>query len=257
MQSVKRDTSNKRGLCPLCQTEQKLIRSHIIPEFFLRAVQDENGRALAIHGSPRPARLVQQAFMHRLLCAECDGFINTEYEVPFLAFWREAVPGIAWGRNYLLAVPDYARFKLLLLSVLWRSGVCTEGAFAKVDLAQHEPELRHMILKREPRSMHDFPIFGALLLAPESLQVAHTLISPFATTWNESRGYMIGFGGCLWHFVLRHEPLEQSAHEWILREDGRVGFPAIHLNQLGNIDRSFRGYVELATTKGWRDPWQN
>src|SRR5207244_3206315 len=135
-----------KGLCPLCRNERQLIRSHIIPEFFLRAVQDEHGRALAIPGSPGPARLVQQAFMHRLLCADCDGFLNVEYEIPFLAFWRQAVPAIAWGHNYLLTVPDYARFKLLLLSVLWRAGVCRQGAFARVDLLEHEPTLRHMLV---------------------------------------------------------------------------------------------------------------
>jgi|SRR5215212_888289 len=245
-----------KGVCPLCGNERKLILSHIIPEFFLRAILDEDGRALAIRGSPRPARLVQQAFMHRLLCAECDGFINSEYEIPFLAFWRQAVPGVVFGSNYLLTVPDYAKFKLLLLSVLWRAGVCRDGAFERVQLGEHESTLRHMLLNREPLSTHDFPIFGALLLAPESLKVVHTLISPFATEWEGSRGYMIGFGGCLWHFILRREPLAEWTHKWILNEGGRIGFPAIHLNQLCAIDRTFKGYVHLALEKGWRDPWQ-
>jgi hypothetical protein len=244
------------GICPLCQKHGKIIRSHIIPEFFRRAVSDEDGRAVVIHGALRPARMVQQAFMHPLLCAECDGFVNTEYEMPFLAFWRQAAPGLAWGRNYLLTVPDYARFKLFLLSVLWRAGVCRVGAFAKVDLQECEPVLRDMLLNRDALSMHDFPIFGALLLVPESLQVAHTLVSPVSTEFEGSRGYMIGFGGCLWHFMLRREPLPVWAHEWILMEDGRIGLPTIHLNQLGNIDRTFKDYIELATSKGWRNPWE-
>ena len=244
-----------RGVCPLCQHEHEIIRSHIIPEFFLRAVQDDEGRALAIRGTPSPARIVQQAFMHPLLCAECDNFLNVEYEIPFLNFWREAVPGIAWGRNYILTVPNYTKFKLLLLSVLWRAGVCHDGAFKDVTLGNYEPTLRRMLLTGTPLSMHDFPIFGALLLVPGSLQIAHTLISPFATEWEGSRGYMIGFGGCIWHFVLRRKPLTPWAHEWILMDDGRIGFPLLHVDQLGNVDRSFRGYIQLAREKGWRDPW--
>jgi len=194
--------------------------------------------------------------MYPLLCAACDGFLNTEYETHFLAFWREAVPGIAWGPNYLLTVPNYANFKLFLLSILWRAGVCREGEFSKVDLGEHESTLRNMLKNRQALSMHDFPIFAALLLVPDSLQVAHTLVSPFATEFDGSRGYMIGFGGCLWHFMLRREPLPSWTHDVILAEDGRIGLTVIHLNQLGNIDRSFRDYIELATAKGWRNPWE-
>jgi hypothetical protein len=84
------------GVCPLCQNVSVLVKSHVIPEFFLRAVFDERGRAIAVHGEPQPARLVQQAFRYRLLCDGCEQFINTEYEIPFLDFWREAVPGIVW-----------------------------------------------------------------------------------------------------------------------------------------------------------------
>jgi hypothetical protein len=113
-----------------------------------------------------------------------------------------------------------------------------------------------MLRKREPLSMHDFPIFGSLLLVPESLQVTHTLVSPFETEWEGSKGYMIGFGGCLWHFVLRREPLEQWNHEWILMEDGRIGLPTIHANDLRPIDRTCRDYAHLAVSKGWRDPWR-
>lgn len=246
-----------KGLCPLCQQERKLVRSHIIPEFFVRAIRNEDGRALGFWSSRPLARFVQQAFTYRLLCAGCDNFLNTEYETPFLAFWRQAVPGVAWGRNYLLTVPDYARFKIFLLSVLWRAGVCRDGEFARVDLGGHEPVLRHMIRNCDPLSIHDFPILGAMLLVPDSLQITHTLISPYATEWEGSRGYMIGFGSCLWHFLLRREPLHQRAHEWILMEDGRIGFPLLHLNQLGNVNSIFNGYLEVATAKGWRIPWLN
>lgn len=243
------------GICPLCRNRRQIVRSHIIPEFFLRAVLDDSGRALAIHGSPRPARLVQQAFMHHLLCKNCEAFLNDEYEMPFLAFWREALPSVVWGPNYLLRVPDYARFKLLLLSVLWRAGVCQERAFARVNLAEHEPTLREMLLQRAPLSMHDYPIMGAVLLIPDSLQVAFTVVSPFKTMWEGSPGYMFGFGGCMWHFVLRREPLAAWTHEWMLMDDGRIGLPVIELSKLGAIDRSLTGYVKLATKKGWRNPW--
>jgi hypothetical protein len=244
------------GICPLCREERQIVRSHIIPEFFLRAVFDETGRALAIHGEPRPARLVQQAFMHRLLCKECEGFLNDEYEMPFLAFWRHALPGVIWGPNYLLKVPDYGRFKLFLLSVLWRAGVCHEGAFAKVNLADHESTLREMLLRHVPHSMHDFPIMGALLLVPDSLQVSFAVVSPFKTTWEGSDGYMFSFGGCLWQFILRHEPLAAWTHEWMLMDDGRLGLPAVEVSQLGALDRTLTGYVRLANEKGWRNPWE-
>jgi hypothetical protein len=244
-----------KNICPLCRQERQIVRSHIIPEFFLRAVRDDKGRAIAIPGSPRPARLVQQAFMHRLLCKDCEAFLNKEYEAPFLAFWRKAVPTIIWGPIYLLTVPDYARFKLFLLSVLWRAGVCLEGAFARVKLGEHESNLRQMLLERSPFTMHDFPVMGPLLLVPNSVQVAFTVVTPFETTWEGSPGYMFAFGGCLWHFVLRHEPLAVWTHEWMLMEDGRLGLPAIDLAQLGAIDRSFSNYLELANKKGWRNPW--
>ncbi len=53
---------------------------------------------------------------------------------------------------------DYKKFKLFLLSLLWRMSVTTLGFFANVSLGQkHEEKIRKALLDEDPLQPEDYP----------------------------------------------------------------------------------------------------
>jgi len=242
----------------MCREERKIIRSHVIPEFFLESARDEKRRFLAIRSDTRTARLEQQAFMQPLLCSSCDNFLNEAYEQPFFDLWyrQGTVPTVVRGPFYNLLLPDYRSFKLCLLSILWRAGIAAMAPFDRVKLGEHEPVLRSMLLEQRPGYAHQYPIFGAVVTVPDSLQVANVVSSPILTSWNGSAGYMFVFGGVAWHFLLTTAELTQPERDWILAADGRMSLRVLELSQLKAFARPFVEYVRRAQEKGWRSPWE-
>lgn len=245
------------GTCPLCLNERRLIESHIIPEFFIEVLRDQKRRFLAVQPARRTARLAQQAFTQPLLCAECDNDLNHRYEQHLLDIWykRGTAPKIIFGPVYNLALPDYATFKLALLSILWRAGVAKRPPFQDVDLGEWEPELREMLLNKNPGRAHDCPIFGAVVIIPDTLQVANVVSAPIETEWEGSPGYMFIFGGVAWHFVLRNEPLSSDLQAWTLQEDGKWSLPVMQMSDLKAFHNVFADYAAHAAAKGWKSPW--
>ena len=52
---------------------------------------------------------------------------------------------------------DYKKFKLFLLSVLWRASISKRETFSLVNLGSDEEILRKMIFNREPLKAYDYP----------------------------------------------------------------------------------------------------
>lgn len=53
---------------------------------------------------------------------------------------------------------DYLKFKLLILSILWRAHISQNRFFKKVDIGNHESTIRKMLLNHDPGSELDFKI---------------------------------------------------------------------------------------------------
>jgi hypothetical protein len=248
-----------RRICPMCSKERKIIRSHIIPEFLLERAKDADHRFITLRPADRKARLQQQAFMEPLLCGRCDNDLNTNYEQHFFDFWYRAGAGptVVGGPVYKLRVPDYSKFKLCLLSILWRAGVSTMRQFDNVELDAHEPILRSMILDGRAGKAFEYPIFGAVVTNPESLRVTNVVASPIETSWHERTGYMFIFGGVAWHFLLTTAELPVVEREGALAEDGTIRLPVIDLLQLKSFSQPFVDYALHSAEMGWRPPWES
>lgn len=137
-------------------------------------IYDKRNRALAIGSAGRPGRLIQVGMRHRLLCKACEGFLNDTYEQPFRKMWYEEgrIPMVSFGPFYNVTIPSFSKFKLFLLSVFWRAGVCRDGAFSEVDLRGQEEVLRRMLRDEDAGRETDFPVIAAVALSPKSLQVS-------------------------------------------------------------------------------------
>jgi hypothetical protein len=246
------------NICKFCDRPRKLARSHIIPEFLLRPTFDELGRALAIRTSGKSARLVQQAFQYPLLCFDCERLFNEQFEMPFYNVWyaRNTAPQIVFGPVYRLDLPDYTRFKLFFLSVLWRSAACPVFPFENVEIGDFAARIKSMLQNASPGSAGLLTLVGSVIHAPDSLQVCHAVASPFSAPWEDCEAYVLTFGGCVWHVLLQDRELPHYLRGWALQEDGKMALPVNDISSVRPLHESFSAYVSLAKEKAWRNPWQ-
>ncbi len=160
--------------CQLCGQEKKLIKAHIIPEFMYQDTY-EDGKMLEFMGidlnkadESKARYRYKGIYDASILCDDCDnGFLNKEfddyasrilygYDKQNLKISRyKQADGVA----FLVANPvDYTKFKLFLLSLLWRASISKRPEFEQVNLGPHEEKIREMILNMDAKSIEDYPI---------------------------------------------------------------------------------------------------
>src|SRR4051794_18890200 len=118
-------TSNL-GTCALCENTRPLRLSHIVPEFAYKPIYDKKHRLISFSPLDVDAKWYEQKGLRdRLLCDDCEGYFNTNFEHPFKQYWIDKNPlGRHAGQEVIvLDDVDYPRFKLFHLSVLWRASV--------------------------------------------------------------------------------------------------------------------------------------
>lgn len=182
------------SMCRLCREEKPLLKkSHIIPEFMYQALFDESHKLNKLTPSPyiQGERRVQRPptgeYESNVLCLRCDSEVIGSYE--------------SYGRRVLYAkanespddpmpehgvtefgVPvsrftnvDYAKFKLFLLSILWRASISSRSFFHEIQLGPYEEPIRKMILLGDPGRAEDYPIILLSWLMEDS--VAHDFVA--------------------------------------------------------------------------------
>src|SRR5262245_58719306 len=109
--------------CKLCLNERVLRLSHITPEYTYKPMYDEKHRMIAFKADePEGYHFEQKGLRSYILCDECEGFVNDNFEKPFLAAWQNTrLQGFNPNIPNAYTTVDYATFKLFHLSVLWRA----------------------------------------------------------------------------------------------------------------------------------------
>ena len=165
--------------CRLCLKEKKLIKSHIIPEFMFEKMKDENNTffQLTYDADKRDSkkRKVQTGvFDKNILCEDCDnkilGGIYESYAKKSF-YGKNLNPEIAPkcknfknpknGTEYSICENiQYSKFKLFLLSLLWRASITSQPMFNEVNIgSKHEEILRDYLLNNLCPNEHEYPIF--------------------------------------------------------------------------------------------------
>lgn len=191
--------------CRLCEQNKDLRNSHILPEFLYKPLYDSKNKMAGITGKGwRKWKFLKKGLSEKLLCGECEQFLNTNYEQPFNKFWfgRKVLP-YHFDSNYItIQGIDYPSFKLFHMSILFRASVSKLPTFSLVKLGPHEEELRKMLKNKTPGPSHKYPIF-ACAVVDRSKTVIHGLITnPKEYRLEEHRSYGMVFGGCMWRYIV-------------------------------------------------------
>ncbi|MCX6247156.1 MAG: hypothetical protein NTW10_05435 [Bacteroidetes bacterium] len=180
-----------KGICKLCgKSEELLNESHIIPDFIYRdlGIFNENHtlNRLTVKKEKEPIvhsrSIPSSEYEAGILCSKCDNEIIGGYE----NYAKKAMFGGALPSDESPIVTDYVtpqnikysqavgisypKFKLFLLSILWRMAISSRPIFYQVELSDEIKEkLRLMILNDDPGDLNEFPIYGMTYLNDPSM----------------------------------------------------------------------------------------
>jgi len=207
------------GHCKLCGKHTKLVKSHVIPEWVYRPLYDSDHRLIRIAANDRfPVSNRSTGEWDRIMCQGCEDSFNKYDEYGRALIFSKpgektfGIQCVAAEYGVDIHGVDYARAKLFQLSVLWRAGVSERDVFSGVQLGEHEPRIRDMLLKEQPGQAHEYGCFmGALLQAPRELMIG-VVDAPTMFTKDGWTVVRFLFAGNVWIYVLhengRSFPLE-------------------------------------------------
>lgn len=187
--------------CKFCGTNEKLVKAHIIPRS-LYGFPNEPGYApfliiTNVKGhfkSKSPNGIYDSA----LVCKGCEELFNEGDKYAYKVFikqrdlWRKVL-----RHGLAIHIPpsdfDYRKFKLFILSLLWRASETSQPFFGKIKLEQHTPIIRKMIEEGSIGSPDDYSINLAVF---DSRMSKSMLLDPDRTRFsgiNYVRFYLAGF----------------------------------------------------------------
>ena len=154
----------------LCYEEKQLIkRSHLIPNFMYKGIEDDKNRLYKISTlNLTHFKIVQSGdYEEYILCHDCDNkrlskleryannyLYSREYRTNNKVFEKANNHGIC---SILCKNIDYDIFKLFLQSILWRASISNNPMFKDFKLkGEQEEQLRISILKNVPLDESDY-----------------------------------------------------------------------------------------------------
>lgn len=184
--------------CNFCTQEKELIKSHIIPEFMYQDLYNNEHRFYKTSAQDikdgkelKPLEQIGE-FDKNLLCAECDneriGCLEKYGQKVLLRkdLMKEEDPIC---ENYEIDSYEfsecenvnYNKFKLFLLSILWRSHLTERPSFSSVNLGPHADKIKNMLWNNDAGEELVYPItitsfiraeyhFNDLILEPRLLK---------------------------------------------------------------------------------------
>jgi hypothetical protein len=211
--------------CRLCQKQKELRRSHVFPEFLYKHAYDEKHRyEIASLAGEWLSRNRQSGIWERLLCDECEKRLNKLETYSSMIIHRlqaidiNATDG---GEAYVLGLGvDYKRFKLFLLSLVWRASISSRPPFAGVALGEHEEKLRRMILADDPGEASCYPSILQMFRSYRG-EMRSVIMIPFQRKHEDIVAYRTYFMGlmCTTYLVQSSNSIQLKG---ILRENGEL-----------------------------------
>jgi hypothetical protein len=166
------------GICQLCLGDDKILvkQSHIIPAFMYNGLFDENHTMLCarLKNHDRPPQKSQTGYWDKnILCKECENLHLGELDryASSVIFGGVGVKNVGMhpvqepGKLRVLKVSNLDfKFKIFILSVLWRAHISKHSFFKNIDLGDEAEKLRKVIRPGSELSTQNYSvnIFGII-----------------------------------------------------------------------------------------------
>jgi len=224
--------------CKLCGAEKTLIKSHIVPEGFYKNIYDEKRRVFFSSQSRNLFKFTQKGGRENLLCEECDSnIIGNSYDKYGIEVIRDGLhidsyPGY---EKMIWTGLDYNKFKIFLLSVLWRTHIA-QNFYTGITLDETVEAMIVESIKSGQAPKEDvIPIVGISLINPQDSSDRCDEIITHGNTYTRqgqlnSKSYIIIFGGFAWTFIVPEAEKNDPQEEFFLKDLGVMVLPKISIH---------------------------
>ncbi len=228
--------------CKLCLQELPLLKkSHIIPNFMYESLRDENNRFfnIDIKKFHKSKPIYTGVFDQNLLCKKCDNEVIGRYET----YGQKILFG---GKLYVgenvefqnrknqngvvtthVSGVDYKKFKIFLLSLLWRASISNKDFFKEVALGPHEEIIREMILSGNPGRQTDYPCLISTYLNSNNELPSDIVGQPQRIKNNDGFKYSFLIRGFVYMFFVSKHNIPDWIRENAIKENGEISIPHI------------------------------
>lgn len=223
--------------CRLCGEEKKLIKSHIVPEGFYKKMYDDKRRLFLASQSRDSFTFMQKGQREELLCKECDSnIIGNEYDKYGIEVIRDClqIETFTDSKKEIWVGLDYNKFKIFLLSVLWRAHIARKF-YRGITLDENiESMIVESIKNGQAPKENVIPIVGISLVNPQDSNDKCDGIITNGNTYKRegqfnSKTYIIIFGGYAWTFIVPSAEKNDPQEIFFLKECGFMHFPKISI----------------------------
>lgn len=225
------------GICKLCGVEKELIgESHAIPQFMYREIIGDDKKVYRIgvfaeeikinkKGSPAP-------YDKHIFCQQCEGIFskyesyakeaiygipNMHFENPQATFYRDIN-----GRPFTIVEKiNYKKYKLFLLSLLFKAHVSKQKIFEEVNIGIHIDKIKKMILDGNAGEDYDYPIMHFL---QENMRY-DLIIQPLKKVWKGVDCFQFTITKMSYLFFLTDKKgqLDQNDSQLVLTKENKFG----------------------------------
>ncbi|MFO7657412.1 MAG: hypothetical protein R6W78_10115 [Bacteroidales bacterium] len=215
--------------CKLCRQEKKLIKAHIIPSFMYHELFDQNHRIRqATFENKVYKRNTQREtgeFDKNILCEKCDNEILGKYEdYAKRVLYDGATPNLLprfermYNKTWMsVGDIDYKKFKIFLLSIIWRASITSRPYFSQINLGHHEEIIRKMILNNDPKKKEDYPI----LITYTGLYTTQVIARPKLVRMGK-KVYSFLIAGVIYNFFIECDDIPDYLYETTINEKNEM-----------------------------------
>lgn len=219
--------------CKLCDNEAELQNSHIIPEHVYGKLYDDKHRysGITLDGD---TKLEQKGLRERLLCRECEQMLNDKYEKYFYDFWirDSALPDSIDTGCIIITVSDYIKFKLYMLSILYRASISSLNTFSGVSLGVHEDRIKNLLMTES--DCENYSIFGTAICNSDNRIEKRIIIPPCRKRYGGHVVYQIIFAGCAWYIKTSNHRCH-DIEEFCLKPNGQLQLTVDKMHDFAEI----------------------
>lgn len=223
--------------CKLCLEAKPLLKkSHIIPDFMYQELFDAKHQFYRSK-TPNPdnhSKLPTGEYDQNILCAECDNVRIGQFEdyarkvlyggklaVPESPTFINQVNPHGMKYTYCQNI-NYKKFKLFLLSILWRASISKREFFSSVKLESYEEEiLRQMIINEDPKEPDDFPCVMVALRNDEPMAL-EIIVEPIKTKTKACIICKFLISGVMYAFYVSKHNLPNAIFDGVINKSNKM-----------------------------------
>lgn len=166
----------------------------------------------------------QTGFRERLLCGECELQFSKYETYAAKNFFNKTVPPMRTSNDLVIVFQniEYHRFKLFLLSLLWRVGIAKDDFFKCVKLGPHEEKLRLMLLAEDPGEPDEYGCMISSFIPETHIETKHFMGQPITTKNDGHHGCLLAFRGFAFRFCISRHALIPALKRSFLKKNNEI-----------------------------------